>query len=52
MVSMRSGENTRHLGLGLYVARLIATGHGGRIEAENVDGGVAFRVTLPTKPST
>ncbi|MBT8086453.1 MAG: hypothetical protein KJO46_00395 [Gammaproteobacteria bacterium] len=47
MVSMRAGENTQHLGLGLYVARLVATGHGGSIAADNVDGGVAFRVTLP-----
>ena len=49
MVSMRSGDNTRHLGLGLYVARLIAAGHGGRIDADNVDGGVMFRVLLPMK---
>jgi len=49
MVSMRSGDNTRHLGLGLYVARLIAAGHGGRIDADNVDGGVMFRVVLPMK---
>ena len=47
MVSMRSGENTKHLGLGLYVARLIAAGHGGRIEADNVAGGVVFKVILP-----
>ncbi len=47
MVSMRAGENTRHLGLGLYVARLIASGHNGKISADNVDGGVVFRVTLP-----
>jgi signal transduction histidine kinase len=47
MVSMRSGDNTRHLGLGLYVARLIAAGHGGRIDADNVAGGVMFRVVLP-----
>ena len=47
MVSMRSGEDARHLGLGLYVARLIATGHAGSITAKNVDGGVTFRVTLP-----
>jgi dedicated sortase system histidine kinase len=51
MVSVRSGKNTRHLGLGLYVARLIASGHGGRIDADNVDGGVAFKVTLPAQPS-
>jgi len=51
MVSMRSGENTRHLGLGLYVAKLIAEGHGGRIAADNVDGGVVFEVTLPRQDS-
>jgi dedicated sortase system histidine kinase len=47
MVSMRGGENSRHLGLGLYVAKLIAEGHGGRITADNVEGGVAFEVQLP-----
>ncbi len=47
MVSMRSGESTRHLGLGLYVAKLIAEGHGGRIAAHNVEGGVCFSVSLP-----
>jgi len=53
MVSMRSGENTRHLGLGLYVARLIAEGHGGKIRAENIDGGVCFTVAIPTgEPAT
>jgi signal transduction histidine kinase len=53
MVSMRSGENTRHLGLGLYVARLIAEGHGGKIRAENIDGGVCFTVAIPAgEPAT
>lgn len=47
MVSVRSGDSTRHLGLGLYIARLIAAGHGGRIDADNVEGGVAVRVVLP-----
>jgi two-component system sensor histidine kinase ChvG len=47
MVSLRSGKGNRHLGLGLYVARLIAEGHGGRIEAENLANGVTVRVTLP-----
>jgi two-component system, OmpR family, sensor histidine kinase ChvG len=51
MVSMRTGENTRHLGLGLYVAKLIVEGHGGRIAADNVDGGVVFEVTLPRQDS-
>ena len=47
MVSVRGGETTRHLGLGLYVAKLIAEGHGGNIRADNVDGGVCFTVTVP-----
>ena len=52
MVSMRSGKNSQHLGLGLYVARLIANGHGGKIDAENVSGGVVFTVTLPRGQTT
>jgi two-component system sensor histidine kinase ChvG len=51
MVSMRDGENVRHLGLGLYVAKLIAEGHGGSIAADNVDGGVEFEVRLPRQDS-
>jgi two-component system sensor histidine kinase ChvG len=51
MVSVRGGENTRHLGLGLYVARLIAEGHGGSISAENVEGGVSFVIQLPSQDS-
>jgi len=47
MVSMRSGKDSRHLGLGLYVARLIAAGHGGHLDADNVEGGVILRVSLP-----
>ena len=47
MVSMRGGKGSKHLGLGLYVAKLIAEGHGGRIDANNVDDGVCFTVTLP-----
>ena len=47
MVSMRSGKDSKHLGLGLYVAKLIAEGHGGTIAADNVDGGVRFTVTVP-----
>ena len=51
MVSVRSGDNSRHLGLGLYVARLIAEGHGGSIDAGNVDGGVVFTIRLPRQDS-
>jgi signal transduction histidine kinase len=47
MVSMRGGKDSKHLGLGLYIARLIAEGHGGRIRADNVEGGVRFTVTVP-----
>ncbi len=52
MVSMRNGKNTQHLGLGLYVARLIANGHGGSIGADNTDGGVVFSVRLPRVQTT
>jgi len=48
MVSLRDGEGSRHLGLGLYVAKLIAEGHGGIITANNVEGGVRFAVQLPS----
>jgi signal transduction histidine kinase len=47
MVSMRPGKDNKHLGLGLYVAKLIADGHGGSIRAENIEGGVQFSVLLP-----
>ena len=47
MVSVRPDKGNEHLGLGLYVARLIAEGHGGKITAENTDDGVAIIVTLP-----
>jgi signal transduction histidine kinase len=36
-----------HLGLGLFVARLIAEFHGGTIRADNVAGGVRVAATLP-----
>jgi two-component system, OmpR family, sensor histidine kinase ChvG len=52
MVSVREAEHggskEAHLGLGLYVARLIAEHHGGSISARNRDSadGVVFRVTV------
>ncbi len=52
MVSVRADGNDRHLGLGLYVAKLIAEGHGGRITAENADEGVRFSVGLPVADAT
>ena len=47
MISVRGEGDARHLGLGLYIARLIAEGHGGRIGADNTDGGVRFEISLP-----
>ena len=51
MVSVRSGRTdaTPHLGLGLYIARLIAAFHGGRLGAEDLPGvrGVAFEARFP-----
>ena len=47
MVSVRADGSDKHLGLGLYVAKLIAEGHGGRITAENTADGVRFSVILP-----
>jgi len=49
LVSLRSGDAGRHLGLGLFIARVIATGHGGSINAFDVEGGVTFEVRLPAK---
>jgi signal transduction histidine kinase len=51
MVSVRKGEGgaVPHLGLGLYIVRLIAAFHGGGARAANrPDGrGVVVAVTLP-----
>lgn len=47
LVSMRGDNKSRHLGLGLYIARLIAEGHSGSIVAHDVANGVAFVVHLP-----
>ena len=47
MVSVRKGGGKRHLGLGLYVARLIVEGHNGTISADNMEDGVMFTIMLP-----
>jgi dedicated sortase system histidine kinase len=49
MVSVRGSDGDEHLGLGLYIAKLISEGHGGSISADNVEGGVMFSVTLPKR---
>jgi K+-sensing histidine kinase KdpD len=50
MVSIRNEQKTDepHLGLGLYIVRLIAEFHRGRARADDRDqGGVVIRVSLP-----
>ncbi|MGI9261651.1 MAG: ATP-binding protein [Woeseiaceae bacterium] len=48
MVSVRKGDSDKHLGLGLYIARLIAEGHNGSIDAENTANGARFSVRIPS----
>jgi len=50
LVSVRGGgDGEPHLGLGLYIVRLIAQFHGGDVEAANrpKEDGVVLRVRLP-----
>jgi signal transduction histidine kinase len=53
MVSVRGGNRSDrpHLGLGLYIVRLIAEHHGASVSAENVGGSraVVFRVVFPLR---
>jgi len=54
MVSVRdktsSPDNTQHLGLGLYIVRLIADFHRGEVQCYNVpdNSGVIFEIRLPS----
>jgi signal transduction histidine kinase len=45
----RAGDDRTHLGLGLYIVRLVAEHHGGSVRAANLpgEGGVRFEVELP-----
>ncbi|NDY92316.1 HAMP domain-containing protein [Ideonella sp. TBM-1] len=40
-------RSTGGVGLGLYLARLVAQAHGGRLEVENAHPGLCVRLTLP-----
>lgn len=46
MISVRPVGADEHLGLGLFIARLIAEGHDGSIRADNTHGGVRFSARL------
>lgn len=50
LVSLRAkGSAGQHLGLGLYIVRLVAEAHGGKVSARNLpnDAGVEFIIRLP-----
>jgi dedicated sortase system histidine kinase len=50
LVSVRDRRGSApHLGLGLYIVRLVAAAHNGTVEARNLpsDGGVEFVIRLP-----
>lgn len=54
MVSLRQQQSTKkepHLGLGLYMVRLIAGYHGGQVKAKNTPNspGASFTVSLPAR---
>ena len=49
MVTARRDNTGEHLGLGLYIARVIVEAHGGGIRAHNTDQGVCFSIRLPAK---
>ena len=54
MVSLRQGAPDEvHMGLGLYIVRLIAEFHGGSVRGDNLANktGVMFTITLPRLPA-
>ena len=42
-------RTTGGVGLGLYLCRLVAQAHGGRLELRNAEPGLAVRVVLPVQ---
>jgi signal transduction histidine kinase len=52
MVSLRERSSEEpHLGLGLYLVRLITEYHRGKVSARNIEGGVCFCIRLPLNPA-
>jgi dedicated sortase system histidine kinase len=55
MVSLRGAErsapDSTHLGLGLYIVRLVAEFHGGRVSATNLEGGAGVRFEVELRLS-
>jgi signal transduction histidine kinase len=50
LVSLRGpGSQEPHLGLGLYLVRLIALHHGGQVSAANQEDGVSFSLQIPRR---
>jgi two-component system CheB/CheR fusion protein len=50
--SQSAGGQGGGLGLGLFIAREIVTGHGGTVDVESTEGqGTTFTVTLPAQPT-
>ncbi len=49
LVSLRTHGGGQHLGLGLYIVRLVAQAHGGSVMAQNLPAGrgVEFSIRLP-----
>jgi signal transduction histidine kinase len=50
LVSLRDKRGSApHLGLGLYIVRLVAAAHNGTVQARNLpaEGGVEFVISLP-----
>lgn len=47
-----ASHDSQHLGLGLYIASQVISGHGGTIDVESTTGsGTTFTVRLPRKPA-
>ena len=53
MFSSRTADDGNlHLGLGLYIVRMVAEAHGGRASFSAKDGKVTVAINIPAEPST